>query len=270
MAVTRIEKSNPLYARDNTLTLTLHSSHLDRRQDVTVYNAYSSVKNLPIIFLLHGVYGNNWVWMDLGGAHVVYEALRQQGLSEFILVMPSDGGLWEGSAYLPLQQGNFEQWITDDVLCAVIQTVDAASVNSRLYISGLSMGGYGALRLGAKYADKFSGISAHSAITQIDDLALFTEKPISQYHTLDEHEADIMYWCKKHSANLPPIRLDCGKQDQLLGSNQRLVNALRAANVEHEYQELEGGHEWPYWHRNLQKTLTFFNKLEKKHNKAYI
>ena len=265
MTVTRIEKSNPLYARDNTLTLTLHSDNLQRRQDVTVYNAYSSAKNLPIVVLLHGVYGNNWVWMDLGGAHVVYEQLRQQGLSEFILVMPSDGGLWEGSAYLPLQQGNFEKWIVDDVLSAVMQTVTAASPSSRLYISGLSMGGYGALRLGAKYAQKFSGISAHSAITQLTDMSLFTDKAISEYHTLDAHEADIMYWCQKHSNKLPPLRLDCGKQDSLLSSNQTLVNALLAANIPHHYEELEGGHEWSYWHRNLSKTLVFFNELEQNH-----
>lgn len=263
MTVTRTEKSNPEYARHNTMTLTLHSTNLNRRQDVTVYNPYSTNKDLPIVILLHGVYGNNWVWMDLGGAHQVYDELREQGLSEFILVMPSDGGLWEGSAYLPLgQQGDFDKWIIDDVLNSVIESVDSASSNSNLYITGLSMGGYGALRLGTKYAAKFSGISAHSSITKVADLALFTDTPITQYQT-DANEADILYWCEHNQSQLPPLRLDCGIDDELLESNRNLVEQLKASKIEHSYEEFEGCHEWAYWNRNLIKTLRFFDQIEK-------
>lgn len=264
MAVTRIEKSNPQLSRDNTLTLTLHSDNLNRRQDVTVYNPYSAQKDLPIVFLLHGVYGNNWVWMDLGGAHQVYESLRKQGLSEFVLVMPSDGGLWEGSGYLPLEEhGNFEKWIVDDVLNTVLDTLGSVSTQSNLYITGLSMGGYGALRLGAKYASQFSGISAHSSITKVEDLALFTDKPLENYQTKQTHESDILYWCNQNKADLPPLRLDCGTDDELFESNQELVTKLNQANIEFQYEELSGGHEWPYWNRNLVKTLKFFDQIEK-------
>ncbi|WP_158969586.1 alpha/beta hydrolase family protein [Paraglaciecola sp. L3A3] len=263
MTVTRIEKSNPKYARKNTLTLTLHSDNLNRRQDVTVYNPYSQQKDLPIVILLHGVYGNNWVWMDLGGAHQVYENLRKQGLSEFVLVMPSDGGIWEGSGYLPLQQhGNFEKWIMDDVINTVIDTVDSVSSDSNLYISGLSMGGFGALRLGAKYAKRFSGISAHSSITKVEDLAIFTDVPLSQYQTADANESDIIYWCQQNKADLPPLRLDCGTSDDLIESNRDLVSKLQAAKILHQYQELAGCHEWEYWNKNLVKTLHFFNQIE--------
>lgn len=263
MTVKRTERSNPEYARDNTLTLTLHSSHLERRQDVTIYNPYSQKENLPVVLLLHGVYGNNWVWMDLGGAHLVYEKLRQQGLSEFVLVMPSDGGIWEGSAYLPLQQGNFEQWIMDDVITAVKNNVNAVSAASNCYITGLSMGGYGALRLGAKFADRFKGITSHSAITKISDMALFTDTPLSHYHTQNENEGDILYWCEKNRQQLPPIRLDCGEQDELFRSNQQLVVALNNASIPHKFEVHHGGHEWPYWHQHLHTTLGFFDDIER-------
>ncbi|MEP1445206.1 MAG: alpha/beta hydrolase-fold protein [Paraglaciecola sp.] len=269
MSIIRIEQSNPKYSRDNTMTLTLNSTHIGGRQDVTVYNPYSQARDLPVVILLHGVYGNNWVWMDLGGAHFVYEQLRQQGLSEFVLVMPSDGGIWEGSAYLPLQdQGNFEKWIVEDVLEGVQTTVDAVSKHSNLYISGLSMGGYGALRLGAKYASKFNGISAHSAITKVADLRLFTETPLAKYQTLEEHESDIVYWCKKNQAQLPPLRFDCGKQDQLLSSNQQLAAAFTDANILHRFTEYDGGHEWLYWHQHLKTTLCFFDTLEQNPKRA--
>ena len=265
MTVTRIEKSNPKYARPKTMTLTLQSSHLNRRQDVTIYNAYSANKDLPIVLLLHGVYGNSWVWMDSGGAHLVYETLRAQGLEEFVLVMPSDGGLWEGSGYLPLgDNGDYDQWIMQDVLSAVQTSVDCVSEKSKQYISGLSMGGYGALRLGTKYASQFSGISAHSSITQVSDLALFTDTPLSHYQTEDDNEGNIIHWCEKNRDALPPLRLDCGEDDELFESNQHLVQTLNQHDIPHEYHIFAGGHEWEYWHEHLADTLTFFNKIQTK------
>lgn len=263
MTIIRTERSNSAYARDNTLTLTVYSSHLDRRQDVTIYNPNSQNKNLPVVILLHGVYGNNWVWMDLGGAHLVYEKLREQGLSECVLVMPSDGGIWDGSAYLPLQEGNFEQWIMDDVITTVKDNVDAISATSSWYITGLSMGGYGALRLGCKFAHRFKGITAHSAITHIKNMALFTDKPLSNYHTIDEHEADIFYWCIKNRQQLPPLKFDCGAQDELLGSNQQLASMLNHANIPHQFEINSGGHEWSYWHQHIHTSFKFFDDIER-------
>lgn len=263
MSIIRLEESNPQYSRTNTKVLTVYSSHLERRQDITIYNANSTAKDLPIVILLHGVYGNNWVWMDLGGVHLVYEKLRQQGLTEFVLVMPSDGGIWEGSAYLPLQDnGDFEQWIVEDVIHAVNTTVDAVSSNSSIYISGLSMGGYGALRLGSKYPDIFNGISAHSSITQLSDMALFTETPLDNYRTENEHEADILYWCKQNRHLLPPFRFDCGSDDELFESNRLFSQALNKTQIEHEFVINEGCHEWSYWHNHVATTFRFFEKIE--------
>lgn len=264
MTILRLETSNPAYARPNTQTLTIHSSHLNRRQDVTIYNAASKSTNLPVVILLHGVYGNHWVWMDLGGVHLVYEQLRAQGLGEFILVMPSDGGLWDGSAYLPLgKQGNYEQWIIDDVMAAVKQTVPAATNNSRWYITGLSMGGYGALRLGSKYADKFSGISGHSSITQIGDMKHFVQTPLSQYQCEQPNEESITHWCQLNKASLPPIRFDCGTEDVLYKSNLLFKEQLTQLNIPFVFEPLTGSHEWPYWHKNIAKTFSFFDAIEK-------
>lgn len=265
MTILRLEVSNPDYSRENTQTLTVYSSHLKRRADVTIYNAQSTGKNVPVVILLHGVYGNNWVWMDLGGVHKVYEQLKQEGLSEFVLVMPSDGGLWDGSAYLPLKEhGNYEQWIVDDVITAVKQTVNAVSESSNVYITGLSMGGYGALRLGAKYPELFSGISAHSAITKLDDLKHFTETPLNQYQCDNSNESDIIYWLNNNKNNFPPLRLDCGAEDTLYESNLNFVEQLKSNNIEHHFESLSGCHEWPYWHKNVAKTFHFFDSLENK------
>lgn len=265
MAIKRLEVSNPKFTPQNTQFVTVHSSHLGRRHDISVYNAHAQGENLPIIILMHGVYGNHWVWMNLGGIHNVYEQVKKaQGLGEFILVMPSDGGLHDGSAYLPTtNQGNYEQWIMDDVLSAVIETVPAASTQSNLYLSGLSMGGYGALRLGIKFADKVTAISAHSSITDIQEINLFTDIEQSLLQCENPEEANINYWLAQNKNKLPPIRFDCGKDDELFQGNLAFEKTLKNMNIAYQFDIFEGGHAWEYWHEHVAKTFTFFDQHEK-------
>ncbi|WP_017446563.1 alpha/beta hydrolase [Gayadomonas joobiniege] len=264
MAILRTEVSNPAHTPDNCQFVTVFSSYLNRRQDILYYNVNADGKNLPVIILLHGVYGNAWVWLHLGGVDKAYQNIKAElGGIDFILAMPSDGGLMDGSAYLPLPQyGDFEKWIVDDVVQATKQTVRQVSESSRWYISGLSMGGYGALRLGAKYADKFSGISAHSSICQLTDLAHFTSTNLSEYKTLFSQEAELEYWFKLHQAQLPPLRFDCGKDDVLYASNVELNNWLTQHEFNYEFTTFDGEHSWDYWHQHVQTTIAFFADIE--------
>lgn len=264
MAITRLEVSNPLYTSEHLTLITAHSSYINGRRDISVFNAHPESKNLPVVVLLHGVYGNNWVWMNLGGVHKVYQRLRQEGLGKFVLVMPSDGALWDGSGYLPLKaHGDFESWIVEDVKAAVMQTIDGVSDESNWYISGLSMGGFGALRLSAKYPLIYKGVSAHSAITCMEDFKHFIDYPIENYLCEYEFESDLMYWFCKNKDVLPPLRLDCGQQDILFKSNNTLENQLKDEGISFIAEWLKGGHEWSYWHRNVEKTLRFFDRIEK-------
>lgn len=264
MAIKRLEVSNPVYTPENTQLVTAYSSHLERRHDISIYNVNTKANDAPIIILLHGVYGNHWVWMHLGGVHQVYESLKKQyQLGEFILVMPSDGGLQEGSAYLPTStQGNYEQWIMEDVVNAVIETTQAATDKSSLYLTGLSMGGYGALRLGAKFADRIKAISAHSSITELTQINEFTDSPISLYECDDTNEHNILHWFAKHKAIIPPLRFDCGEDDSLFAGNLALHQALTTQNIPHQFDRFTGAHSWDYWHQHIKQTFLFFHNIE--------
>jgi putative tributyrin esterase len=262
MTIEKLEISDQAYTEQNVTMLTIHSSHIDGRQDVNIYHHKTTSKHVPIVVLLHGVYGSNWVWMNMGGVHQVYNRLREQGLNEFVLVMPSDGGLWQGSGYLPLlDKGDYEQWIMDDVLTAVRENLPEVSAQSRIFITGLSMGGYGALRLGAKYPKRFSGISAHSSVTSLNDLQQFISNPISDYQCKSRSETDLLYWFEKNKQDLPPLRFDCGQDDSLFASNNQLEKQLARLNISYSYEVFEGGHEWSYWHKHVAKSLTFFSQL---------
>lgn len=264
MSIQQIEASGDNFLDPNLKYLTVHASSLRGRGNISCYNANSQKKDLPIVILLHGVYGNHWVWMNLGGAHQVYNELAQsKEIDEMLLVMPEDGSYYAGSGYLPLNNGqDFDKWVIEDVLETVIKSVDCVSESSNIYLSGLSMGGYGALRLGAKHTDKIAGISAHSSITCIDDFKHFIKEDLSIYQCDDPNEADLMHWFEKHKEDLPPLRLDCGTEDVLYQSNLALVEKLKASGIPHSFETPTGGHEWSYWNQHLTSTLRFFDNLE--------
>src|SRR5262249_27299910 len=138
--------------------------------------------DIPLVILLHGVYGSHWAWALKGGAHrTAARMIDKRELPAMVLAMPSDGLWGDGSGYLPHRHENFERWIVDEVPAAVREAVPSVTEASPVFINGLSMGGFGALRLAAKYPRKFRAAGGHSSITHFSQFKLFVEEPLEQY-----------------------------------------------------------------------------------------
>lgn len=259
-----IDVSNPRFETENLRYITVKSQHLKGRGDITVFipDGIKDKKNIPLVILLHGVYGSHWCWTAKGGVHVTARELMKSGVMDpMIIAMPSDGLWGDGSAYLPHQEQNFEKWIVEDVPLAIEEAVEEFSTEaSSIFISGLSMGGYGALYLGAKYPQLFSGISAHSSITQLSDLQQFIEEDVAEI-SKSITQTSVIDLMMDNVGNLPRFRFDCGKDDLLIESNRKLNKQLKAANISHIYEEYSGRHEWNYWEKHISKTLIFFQGL---------
>lgn len=255
-----LEVSDPVGDAGGLRFANVHSPALRGRGDFCLYQT-GEAKGLPIIVLLHGVYGSAWSWPLQGQAHLsLAQAVAQGVIPPCVLVTPSDGLYGLGSAYLPLGHGDYERWIMHDLLAAVRQIVPQA--NGRLYLGGLSMGGYGALRLGAKYAAQVSGISVHSSVTSLADLQQFLLGEPHD-HGCDDTEADILQWARRAGPDLPQLRFDCGTDDPLIAANRALHARLDALGIAHRYEESSGGHEWPYWTTHLAETYAFFGAVER-------
>lgn len=202
-----------------------------------------------------------------GGAHRTALRLIEEGrLRPFAIAMPSDG-LWkDGSGYLKHDAADYERWIIEDVPKAVHEAAPCVDRSSRLFLAGLSMGGYGALRLGAKFAEKFSGVSAHSAITHPSQFADFSPEPVASYRGTFKGDADPLFWIRHNRNSLPSLRFDCGSSDPLLAANRALHGALLAEGVAHTFEVFEGGHQWSYWQRHLAETLLFVEDVLRESN----
>ncbi len=257
------EISDPDYESNDLRFITVKTPHLKGRGDICVYVPdMPDATDLPIVILLHGVYGSAWIWSQKAGAHLTAARLIAAGkITPMVLAMPSDGLWGDGSAYLPHHQFDFEQWIVSDVPDAVIENLPQVSDQSPVFISGLSMGGFGALRLGAKYHDRFSGISAHSSITHLDQMTLFIEELVENYRQASKTSESVWGTILENRHLLPPVRFDCGKDDLLISYNSDLHRKMEEAQIPHTYLEFPGKHEWSYWREHLEDTLLFFNGL---------
>jgi len=250
-------------APDSLRFITVTSAAIRGRADVTVWlpPGYESLSELPITLLLHGVYGSHWAWAMNGRAHQTAARLIGEGrIRPIALAMPSDGLWGDGSGYLRHPDHDFEKWIVEEAPWAARQLLPGGLRGfTPLSIAGLSMGGFGALRIGAKYGrERFTGISGHSSITDFSQMKLFVGEPLERYGAPPE-DRSVFDTILRNRHNLPPLRFDCGTSDPLLQDNRELHDRLAAEGVSHVYEEFPGGHEWPYWEVHLVDTLLFLH-----------
>ena len=256
------ELSESRFEADGLRWVTVKSAALRQRADITLFvpSQAASARDLPAVILLHGVYGSHWGWALRGGAHrTAARLIAESRLPPLVLVMPSDGLWGDGSGYLKHSDRNFEQWIVDEVPAAVRQAVPAVTEKSPWFISGLSMGGFGALRLGAKYPERFRAFGGHSPMTHFEQHSWFVEEKLELYHCPPEDES-VFDTMLRNRVRLPPVRFDCGTEDPLLQLSRDLSEQMKKAGIVHEYAEYPGGHEWPYWEAHLREMLLFFGQ----------
>lgn len=258
-----IETSLPAFEHHGLRHVTVKSAALRRRADITLWMPdIQPAAPLPLVILMHGVYGSHWSWAWKGGAHRTAAAMLETGrMPPLVLAMPSDGLWGDGSGYLKHGDGtDYESWIMDEVPAAAAEATAGLTNGAPLFLSGLSMGGYGALRLGAKHGPRVAGVSAHSSATHFDDLDAITDEDLSLCGA-DAAETAVLDVIRARRATLPPLRFDCGLSDVLLPQNRALHAALEADGIPHTYEEFPGGHDWTYWQTHLADSLRYFASL---------
>lgn len=260
-----IEIADSRFQTEGLLFVTVKSKALSARADITLFapTEAKEMTGVPLVILLHGVYGSHWAWALKGAAHRTVQRLVSAGeIPPLCLAMPSDGLWGDGSGYVAHTGQNFEQWIAQEVPAAAREALPSVTEQSPLFLNGLSMGGFGALRIGAKYPERFVSFAGHSSITDLEQMAKFAEEDFNTLGVAIE-ERTVLQAMLSNQERLRPFRFDCGTADTLLNENRELHRQLLQQGIPHEYEEFEGGHEWPYWERHLEDTLRFFARTLK-------
>lgn len=259
------EISDPEFEHDGLRLITVKSKALGRRADISLYVPIQPHvgSSLDMVILLHGVYGSHWAWSMTGGVHKTASRLIKEGkMRPMVLVMPSDGLFGDGSGYLKHKTEDYEKWIAEDVIAVVKEKIEGVTEKSNVFITGLSMGGYGALRLGAKYPTIFKSFSGLSSITDFSQMALFLEgKDDRELASRIISRESVIECIIANKSRLPNFKFDCGTEDLLIDYNRKLHQDLIENNIPHSYSEYPGGHQWEYWKKHIEDSLLFFNAV---------
>jgi putative tributyrin esterase len=216
----------------------------------------------PVVYLLHGLGGsaNDWVSQR---AHVTDYAARYS----MIVVVPEgrDGWYTDGA----VASEKFESYFVGELIADVQKRFRAIEAREGRAVAGLSMGGYGALKFGLKYPDKFvfaasmSGALGAPSWRAQDPLPAFVKPSVARVYGADDspvRASNDIYKIVRELApervkSLPYLYLDCGTEDGLLSSNRDFAALLVEKKIPHEYRQLPGSHAWAYWDRQVQEVL---------------
>lgn len=208
-----------------------------------------------VMFLLHGLSDDQSIWMRRTSIERYVEGLP------LIVVMPDGGRGWytdavEGYAY--------ETAIATELPAIIAKTFPT---KGPWCISGLSMGGYGAVKLALKHSETFHSAVSHSGamgmahfIPDRDEAfkrevaRIFGPNPVGGDNDLHALVG------KLRPSKMPLIRFDCGVDDFLIEFNRDFDRHLRELEVGHEYQEFPGDHNWAYWDEHVQEGISFHRK----------
>jgi len=255
-----VDISDPVPGVPSLRHVTVKSPALGRRVDISVCISPGN-DPLPLVILLHGVYGSHWDWAISGHAPTTLASLVDaRTIRPMALAMPSDGLWGDGSAYLRHGDEDAETFIVDEVAAAAAIVDPRAGATGDVFIAGLSMGGFGAVRLACLHPQRFRAAAGMSSVTELSWLMGAVEEPLSAYEA-EPGTGTLLEVVTGVDAELrPPLRFDCGLDDHLLAANRTLHQELVSAGVQHEYSEPPGGHAWPYWRARLPEVLNFFER----------
>jgi len=229
-------------------------------------------KHFPILYALHGL-GDNEQFFVHSGLWNLIEDLRERGeLKDFLIATPAAGA----SFYINSKDGKvrYEDFLLQEFFPFIEKRYRAAPGRAHRAISGVSMGGYGALHLAFRHPELFSAVSAHSAAL-IEKLPNFLGAPQSPRSRVLGGvfglPPDTAFWnvnsplTLARTVNLSGLKIyfDCGDQDDygFEAGAAALDKILTSRKIPHEFHLYPGRHDPAYFAEHLPESLAFHSRL---------
>ena len=246
-------------AADVTQTTT-HSQSMNKEIGVVVITpeGYTADEDYPVLYLLHGYSGNEKDWITK-----VPQIKDYADLYQFIIVCP-DGGYSSWYFDSPVDVNcKYETYITDELINWVDKNYSTKASREGRAITGLSMGGHGALFLAFRNQDIFGAAGSMSGGVDIrpfpnnwelsERLGAFADYPENwEKNTV----INLVY---KLAPNSLQITFDCGTDDFFYDVNCKLHEKLLERNIPHDFTTRPGGHTWEYWSNSIAFQSVFFH-----------
>jgi len=265
-------------AKVDTLEVPSAAMKKNLRAAVVLPESYQSAAQnktpYPVLYLLHGGLGEFSDWLKKTPDKMLVQKLADQ--YNLIIVMP-DGephGFYLDS---PVKKDNlFETYVAKEVIEKIDNTYRTIRNRKGRVITGLSMGGHGAMYLAARHPDVYCAAGTMSGAIdlnpvnwgvtpeykkQLEDLLTGI---IGLSGTTPNYASySVLQMTDKLKANGLKLIIDCGVDDLLIEPNRELHRRLVYNKTDHDYTERPGGHTWEYWQNSLPNHLMFFHKVLK-------
>lgn len=262
--------------RSRVVTDTIKSEILMAERPFTVYLPKSyedgTQKEYPIMYLLHGMYGNNKSWFSDMKVQDVMDQLTASGEAvEMIIVSPHAGGYpkTEQNGYFNIPGWNYEDFFFQEFMPMIETKFRVKSDKGHRAIAGLSMGGGGATAYAQKHSELFGSVYAMSALMNIpdyseDEIEKMDEKVVALGKSVMENSC-IDFVEDSDNATKEELKtvkwfVDCGDDDFLLDRNIEFFNAMKKAGIPLQFRVRDGGHTSEYWHSALYESLPFASR----------
>jgi S-formylglutathione hydrolase FrmB len=230
----------------------------------------------PVLYFLHGLGDNEQTLFNSGGWTLLDDLRRQHKMGEFLIVAPEGGRTF----YINSADGSvpYSDFFLKEFVPLIETKYRVGKGRNNRAISGISMGGYGALRFAFSHPEMFSAVSAQSA-------ALITESP-QELDTAARSGAplgkmlaavfgspiEVAHW-KENSPfvlaqrNLAGVRrlaiyFNCGKDDNygFEKGASALHEQLQREGVKHEYHPYPGDHSLSYFLAHFTEVMEFHSQ----------
>ena len=213
----------------------------------------------PVLYLLHGLSDDDTTW--------VRRTSIERYVSElgWAVVMPQvHRSFYADEAY----GGHFWTFVSEELPALVQSFFRVSAAREDTYVAGLSMGGYGAVKLALRQPERFAAAASLSGVLDLaprvaegarweQDPAMF-ERVLGPERVLAPEDDLVALVAAADPATTPALYACCGTEDELLPGNHTFAEAAEAAGVGLTTSWSPGEHDWAYWDDRIQDVLAFF------------
>jgi S-formylglutathione hydrolase FrmB len=231
-------------------------------------------QTFPVLYFLHGLGENAQTLLNSGGWNIIENLWEQKQIGEFLIVTPGA----DRSFYINSRDGRvrYEDFFIREFLPTIESHYRVRAERQDRGITGISMGGYGALRFAFRYPALFGSVSVHSAAL-VAKLPEF-EASSPQQEALSRMMGrafgvpfDPVFWNRNNPFTLVEngihvsgmkIYFDCGTDDEFGfdAGAQAFDELLAAKRIPHEFHLYPGGHNWAYFAEHFPASLQFHSR----------
>ena len=250
-------------AQVDTLVVYSNSMKKNTKTCIIIPNSYNKTdKPSPVLYLLHGYSGNYQSWLNF------FPQVKQFADQYSMIIVCVDGNFSSWYFDSPIDSTmRYETYVINELIRFIDSTFNTIKSRNGRAISGLSMGGHGALYLSMRHQDIFGAVGSMSGCV---DFRPFSDKfdLDKRLGKQDEHPDNwekntVIYQLYRLNNNNLSIIIDCGIDDFFIEVNRQLHNKMLYLNIKHDYIERPGEHSIEYWNNAIQYQILYFHNFFK-------